>query len=237
MNTEDSKSLGQVAYEAAHNVSPGDWRTLDVIARAFWQSIARAVQNEILDMARGKEPAKELTDCPDCGVNPGKPHQDGCDVERCSVCGGQRLSCDCDRCSDHDPLFARWTGIWPYAAEADYLGIDLNTLYSRRLHIPLGMKPVPAVKTITCQQDLLDLWGAATEEEAERRLYGNTKCGAWIEFEADGVHIGSIVEGSEVDCQAYNLKYPFTDKEFDDRIKDIETQADELWKEANEEQT
>jgi len=67
---------------------------------------------------------KKLLNCHDCGVKPGQPHLDGCDTERCSVCGGQRLQCDCE---EHDPLFARWTGIWPGKAEADYLGVDLNT--------------------------------------------------------------------------------------------------------------
>ena len=65
----------------------------------------------------------KLQTCHDCGAKPGEPHDDGCDVERCSVCGRQRLQCDC---VGHDKQFARWTGIWPGKAEADYLGIDLN---------------------------------------------------------------------------------------------------------------
>lgn len=35
--------------------------------------------------------------CHDCGIvnKPGHFHHPGCDVERCALCGGQVIGCDC----------------------------------------------------------------------------------------------------------------------------------------------
>ncbi len=35
--------------------------------------------------------------CHDCAVISGQFHVPGCDVERCPACGGQVISCSCDR--------------------------------------------------------------------------------------------------------------------------------------------
>lgn len=52
--------------------------------------------------------------CPDCGAKPGETHASGCDVERCSVCEGQWISCGHD---GHDPEKSKWSGEWPGVTE------------------------------------------------------------------------------------------------------------------------
>jgi hypothetical protein len=48
--------------------------------------------------------------CHDCGAGVGEPHIDGCENERCTVCGGQRMMCHCE---GHDKGAASWIGETP----------------------------------------------------------------------------------------------------------------------------
>jgi hypothetical protein len=38
----------------------------------------------------------ESRPCHDCAAIKGEFHVEGCDVERCAGCGGQRFNCDCE---------------------------------------------------------------------------------------------------------------------------------------------
>ena len=85
-------------------------------------------------------------------------------------------------------------------------------------------------------------WGnledCPTEEDAKawitRRIYKDNDCGPWIKFNEDGVEIGSIVEGSDVDITSDPLTYPFTFEELDATINQVELDAEVEWEWANE---
>lgn len=61
-----------------------------------------------------------LRNCGDCAAEPGKPHSDGCDVARCTLCGWQRISCEHE---DNEGGWGHiWTGRWPGVVECEELG-------------------------------------------------------------------------------------------------------------------
>lgn len=68
---------------------------------------------------------KAPDNCPDCGTLPGYTHDEGCDVERCSNCGLQRIGCECQ---NHDPTLSFWTGYWPGDETTRLLHMDHNQL-------------------------------------------------------------------------------------------------------------
>ena len=67
--------------------------------------------------------------CPDCGTGIGEPHRNECDIERCSVCGTQRISCECE---GHNQLRSIWTGIFPMRKNVE---LSLKLANDKRIRV------------------------------------------------------------------------------------------------------
>lgn len=86
-----------------------------------------------------EEEQRNHSSCPDCGASSGTKHTDGCDVARCTSCGGQRLFCNCPNGES-----SVWEGLWPGTKECYEAGLicyvtwmemwmfDYNRLYVSR---------------------------------------------------------------------------------------------------------
>jgi DNA-directed RNA polymerase subunit RPC12/RpoP len=94
--------------------------------------------------------------------------------------------------------------------------------------------------TISNFHDLANWLGAEGEDDAalresiSRAVYKGTDCGAWIEFDDEGVLLGSIVEGADFGTVTYRLEYPFTADDWNAREEAIEKEAEALWVWSNE---
>ncbi len=86
-----------------------------------------------------------------------------------------------------------------------------------------------------------ELLGFDLDDHLKRRtLVGPSSLVLTFEVEAPvmkrhtgGVLIGSIVEGSDASVQPEEMRYPFTEADLYRAIENIESEADELWNEAN----
>lgn len=68
-----------------------------------------------------------------------------------------------------------------------------------------------------------------------KAIYKATDCGASLTFPSYGVvYIDSIVEGADYGCEGVQLKWPFTIKDFWEAVKDVERQAETIWRDFND---
>lgn len=118
MSTEDSGTPHTAIYTRIGR-EQGTPETSEAQREAI-QRFAQEHGYEVLPPRAGEGHGRP---CPDCGVMPGRPHEDGCDVARCLATGRQRLSCPRDHeAGDLDCGWDIWTGEWPGDADAIRLG-------------------------------------------------------------------------------------------------------------------
>lgn len=91
--TDDGETLAPLQVEPIP-VPANEWNTF--------------VETGLTEALAGLEERVNATPpaCPGCDVAPGQPHQDGCDVARCTECGEQRISCS------HEESADGWGQIW-----------------------------------------------------------------------------------------------------------------------------
>lgn len=136
-------------------------------------------------------------ECRDCGVAPGKPHQNGCDVARCTVCGEQRITCS------HSSSPVGWGQVWTGGlgvtliewlrkqldadertardARPTYFTVEVLGLFSAvgdMAHV-LTHNPARVLAEVKAKRAILDdLIMALTCQEAEARDFA-----AWVDGE------------------------------------------------------
>lgn len=71
------------------------------------------------------------------------------------------------------------------------------------------------------------------ESRLSNTIYKHTTCGAWLQFVANGIQIGSIVEGVEQSAEPITLRFPFSAKQLGQAIDDIEQQCRDIWMETH----
>ncbi len=69
----------------------------------------------------------------------------------------------------------------------------------------------------------------------ERKVYYNSDEANAMIPNCVGVAIGSIVEGSDAEVGPKELRFPFTAKQLDEAVQAVNSEASELWHEANDE--
>lgn len=70
-------------------------------------------------------------------------------------------------------------------------------------------------------------------QQVKHAAYENTECGAWVEFADGAVWVGSIVEGAERSASPIELRVPFSLKEYNEALDQVEQEARRIWMETH----
>jgi hypothetical protein len=130
-------------------------------ARAAHQTIAAVWTQAAHLLTQTIKQADNPVACPDCAVQPGQVHADGCDVARCPTTGRQRLTCNRgDTCGDR--CRTRWTGQWPETAARD---AELEQLRAEVAAFRVGEEQPTDERLKSTPANWIWCWNRATPEE------------------------------------------------------------------------
>jgi len=76
--------------------------------------------------------------------------------------------------------------------------------------------------------------GLCEVDALPKAIYKGTDCGAWIQWDDKGIDVGSIVEGSDVDCTPIRLDFPTTVAAVWAALTAIDEEAAEIWEKWND---
>ena len=90
-------------------------------------------------------------------------------------------------------------------------------------------------ETVICSvNDLCDYLGT-TPDYLERYMFKYTECGMPIAWDDDKVTLCVYAEGADAEW-SHDLLFPFTAKDFNNLVKIVEQESDELWHEWNDDE-
>jgi hypothetical protein len=99
--TKLNKQKSKVVYRGVSMIE--GWPEKIQAAQTITTCLANGL--EVASVRYGEEPddwGADRQPCHDCAAIKGEFHVEGCDVERCAGCGGQRFNCDCEPCEEDD---------------------------------------------------------------------------------------------------------------------------------------
>jgi hypothetical protein len=141
-----------MCFNFVADVSGKNPRPCDEWSSYLWsEQIPKGCPPNVIRAFALAQNALHVRPCPDCRAMPGKPHESGCDIEICSACHQQRITC---RCSSHDKILASWTGHSPGTLEC----IERGWYCTNSLHGP----SVPCDKDAPGAQPDLNRWRLST---------------------------------------------------------------------------